>query len=279
MGENVQQSERTENLAEAFGRYIDLLFHSTVREVRLQGGGNPIMGLIMAIGRTLALLLIFMLIFLLIRAQGGSVRGDPILFLISGILLFLLHNMAVAKTVGAGAVAGPLMAHAPMTPTLAILSATVAGLYLMILAGAIILCGLYLYRGGLDIDHPAGMMIPILLAWSSGVVIGLLFLSIKPFAPRLTQVLSMVHMRANMITSGKFFVANSIPAAILPMFTWNPLFHSIDQLRGEMFINYYPKVTSLSYPIGFVVIGLVVGMMIEFWLRKTVSRSLSKRQT
>ncbi len=274
----MQQPERTENLPEAFARYVDLLFHSVVRQVRQASGGNPMIGLLVAISQVLALVLVFILIFAFLRVKGGGLRGDPVLFLISGIILFLLHNQAVGKTINAGSVTSSMMAHAPMTPSLNILAAAISSLYLMMLTAVVILSGLFLYRGVLEVDNPAGMVLPILLAWTSGIVIGLLFLAVKPFAPKLTKIVSSVYMRANMITSGKFFVASSIPATLLPFFTWNPLFHCIDQMRDAMFINYATDVTTITYPLYFVLGGLVIGMMLEFWLRRTVSISLGSRQ-
>jgi ABC-type polysaccharide/polyol phosphate export permease len=46
-------------------------------------------------------------------------------------------------------------------------------------------------------------------------------------------VFSSICQRANMIASGKMFVANALPGFMLAMFGWNPLFHCIDQARGD----------------------------------------------
>ncbi|MEM8788245.1 MAG: ABC transporter permease [Pseudomonadota bacterium] len=252
--------------------FLELLYFSIVRSVRKESG-NRGLGILNAVLRTLAMVIVFYLVFTLIRIKPGGIRGDPILFLVGGVLFFLLHNAAVSRTIQAGAQSSPMMNHAPMTVVLNILSETVAQLYLFILTGLIILSGVFVIRGELDIEQPAGIVLPLLLAWASGVVMGLVFLVLKPFAPRLMQVISLFYQRANMITSGKFFVANMLPLSVLPYFAWNPLFHTIDQMRGAMFINYNPQYTSLMYPVYFVAIGLVIGMMFEFWLRKTVSRS------
>ena len=58
-----------------------------------------------------------------------------------------------------------------------------------------------------------------------------------------------VFQRLNMVASGKMFVANSLPGSVLVMFTWNPLFHVIDQARGFAFINYQPRNSDLFYPL------------------------------
>lgn len=275
----MKPSERTENYVEAAHRYFELLFHTTVRNVRLQSGGNPVLGLLNAISQVLAMVLIFYLLFSLLSFGGGKLRGDPFLFLISGIFLFFLHNQTISGVSNASQIAGGMMAHAPMVPSIVILAGALSKLYLFSLAAIVILTCYYLLGGSLEVDNPAGVALPILLAWASGIVVGLLMLSLKPFLPRLSTMISMVYQRGNMITSGKFFVGNSIPAALLPFFAWNPLFHCIDQLRGALFINYYPKNTSITYPLVFVGAGLVIGLMVEFWLRRTVSLSTGQAKS
>jgi len=252
--------------------FIELLFHTIVREVRSESG-SAMLGILGAVGRTLIMVAAFYVIFEFLGARSALIRGDVILFLVSGVVLFFMHNGAISKTLKAGAFAGPMMLHAPMTVTLSILAATLSVLYLNILALGIILVAIHLLGDGLEIYDPAGIMLPFFLAWASGVIIGLIFLLIKPFAPKLVQLISPVYMRANIITSGKMFTANLLPSMVLPLFAWNPLFHTIDQMRGALFVNYVPHNTSITYPIYFVAGGLVLGMMGEFWLRKTVSRS------
>jgi uncharacterized membrane protein len=51
----------------------------------------------------------------------------------------------------------------------------------------------------------------LLLAWFSGVAIGMLFLGLKPWAPGLANIVQMIFTRTNMIASGKMFVANAMP--------------------------------------------------------------------
>ena len=78
-----------------------------------------------------------------------------------------------------------------------------------------------------------------------------------------------------MFASGKMFVANTLPASMVAMFDWNPLFHIIDQGRGFLFINYTPLKSSLTYPIIVSVVLLVIGLLGESYTRKRVSLSWS----
>ncbi len=69
------------------------------------------------------------------------------------------------------------------------------------------------------------------------------------------------------------FVANSLPGSVLVMFTWNPLFHVIDQARGFAFINYQPRNSDPLYPLYFSLGLLMIGFIGEYYTRQRVSSS------
>jgi ABC-type polysaccharide/polyol phosphate export permease len=261
---------------EAFA-FIELIYFNIVREVRA-ASGNAALGLLAAIGKLMAMVLIFWAMFAVIGMRSSPIRGDMLLFLIGGIQIFLMHNAAIGAVIQAGNSTSPMLMHAPMTTSLTIISGALSALYLNMFAAIIILTAIYLFRGGLDIYQWQYALIPWILGWASGVGVGLIFLIAKPFAPRLMAIVSLLYRRANLITSGKFLVANMLPATFLPYFTWNPLFHAIDQTRGFVFVNYVAHKTSMNYLIWFTIISIVIGMMGEFWVRKKISRSKSATQ-
>jgi ABC-type polysaccharide/polyol phosphate export permease len=69
------------------------------------------------------------------------------------------------------------------------------------------------------------------------------------------------------------FVANNLPAFMLPLFSWNPLFHAIDQARGYTFINYNPIHSSSTYPLYIGLACIVLGLMGTFFTRQRASIS------
>ena len=77
----------------------------------------------------------------------------------------------------------------------------------------------------------------LMLAWFIGAALDLVLLAIKPWFPTAVGIFSTIYQPANMIASGKMFVANTLPGFMLAMFDWNPLFHTIDQARGYAFLN------------------------------------------
>jgi len=253
-------------------RFGEVLFHCTVRVVR-KNSKNALVGLLGAMSQSVIMIGVFFMMFTVFGARGSALRGDFLMFLMTGIFLFMTHTRAMSAVATSEGPASAMMKHAPMTTFLSISSSALASLYLQLLSMLVIVFVVHVAVRPVIIDDPAGLIVPFFLAWFSGVAIGLIFLSIKPFYPAFATIGTTVYSRANMIASGKMFVANALPAAIYPYFAWNPLFHTIDQARGAAFINYHPNTTSITYPIYFSLTILVIGMMGEFFARKYASAS------
>ena len=68
-------------------------------------------------------------------------------------------------------------------------------------------------------------------------------LAVKPWFPTFVSICySTIYQRANMIASGQDVRGQHLlPGYMLAMFDWNPLFHAIDQARGFIFLDYYPR--------------------------------------
>ena len=113
----------------------------------------------------------------------------------------------------------------------------------------------------------------ILLAWLSGVGIGLIFRAARPWQPDLVSILTTLFTRANMVASGKMFLVNNLPPKLRNYFSWNPLFHTIDQTRGFVFVNYQPHFTSVMYPIYVTGVCVMIGLIAEFYTGRHASLS------
>jgi ABC-type polysaccharide/polyol phosphate export permease len=268
------QASRPRSHARGALQLLELIFHSTVRNLR-KDHGNAVIGLLMNILQTVVLVLAFYLMFSVLGMRGSAIRGDFLLYIMSGIFLFMTHTKAMGSVVGSEGPASPMMKHAPMNTIIAISSAALASLYIQLLSMAVVLWVYHAAFVPIHIHQPVGAMGMVLLSWFSGVAIGMVFLALKPWMPDVVKVVSSVYARANMIASGKMFVANTMPGYILVFFTWNPLFHTIDQARGFVFINYNPHFSNIAYPL-LLSIGLMfLGLMGEFYTRRHASISWS----
>ncbi|WP_316014412.1 ABC transporter permease [Roseobacter sp. HKCCA0434] len=260
-----QRYHRAQTFWESLQSLLDIIYISIVRSFRTDTGGS-LLGFVSLLIQPLILFFIFYVIFE-VFGRLPAIRGDFLLFMMTGIFLYRAHIQAVTNLKGAGHATSGMMFYAKTSTLISILSAALNQLYIVILSVIVIMTTAYLIRGYLEVYNPPGLILPFFMAWASGLAVGLLFMAFTPFAPGVIPKLFQVYRRLQMVTSGKMFVANTIPAAILPFFAWNPLFHSIDQARGHAFINYLPKKTSIEYPIYFTLAALAIGFTVEFAMR------------
>ena len=253
-------------------RLAELIYHGAVRHVR-KDHGNAVIGLLLNILQTVTFVLAFYAMFSILGLRGTAIRGDFLLYIMSGIFLFLTHTKAMTAVIASEGPASAMMKHAPMTTAVAIGSAALGALYIQVLS---MLAVLWVYHAAfvpITIDDPAGAMGMVLLSWFTGVAIGMVFLALKPWMPDVVKVVASLYARANMVASGKMFVANAMPGYVLAFFTWNPLFHTIDQARGFTFLNYNPHFSTIGYPV-LLGLGLIfLGLLGEFYTRRRASLS------
>lgn len=255
---------------------LELVYHSIVRDIR-KTHGNPLMSLFINMMQTILLVVAFYVMFSILSLRGTAIRGDFLIYVMSGIFLYMTHTKAMGAVAGSEGPASPMMQHAPMNTMVAILAAALGSLYIQLLSMFLVLFIYHVAFTPFEIQDPIGCLAMVLLAWFTGCALGLVVLAAKPWAPTVVNIISTVYQRANMIASGKMFVANTLPPFMLAMFDWNPLFHAIDQSRGFAFINYNPRNSSIDYPLILGIVFLMVGLMAEFYTRKKVSASWSAR--
>lgn len=268
---------RNRSLLQALSSLLELIYHCTVRDVRT-ASGSATLGLLIVVVQNAAMIAVFYALYSFIGAlRSVAIRGDFIVFIVTGVFFFMTHNRTLAAVMKSGTSTGAMMVHAPMTMFVSVVSSALSVLYQQVMTGLIIYFGFLLWNGSFPLADPSGLVLPFLLAWSTGIAIGLIFKGLLPFAPRLVTLLARIYRIANMITSGKMVPANYMSATLLDWFTWNPLLHCIDQARGAAFVNYFPHHTSLVYPFWFSVIFLMLGLMVDFWLYRNMSLSWNAR--
>ena len=258
----------------------ELIYHNSVRAVR-KTHGNAFMAIFMNMLQTLIFVLTFYVMFTVLGLRGQILRGDFMVYIMTGIFLYMTHSKTLGAVVGSEGPASPMMQHAPMNTAIAIASAMLSTLYIQVLS---LIAILFVYDVAFnpfvmsEIHDPIGCLMMLLLSWFSGAAIGMVFLALKPGFPTPVNIASTIYQRANMIASGKMFVANTLPPYMLVMFDWNPLFHTIDQARGYAFVNYNPRNSDWEYTMYLGIVLIMIGLMGEFYTRKHASASWSARR-
>jgi ABC-type polysaccharide/polyol phosphate export permease len=255
----------------------EVVYHATVRSVR-KTHANAFVGLLVNMVQTMILVMVFYVMFAILGLRGNSIRGDFLIYIMSGIFLYMTHTKTLGAVAGSEGPTSPMMQHAPMTTFVAICSAAFGALYIQVLSVIVVLFIYDVAFAPVEIHDPVGAFSMLLLAWFYGVAVGMIFLALKPWFPQFVAVGTTLYTRANMLASGKMFVANTLPFYILKLFDWNPLFHIIDQARGFAFINYNPHYSNIAYPVFVSLALLMIGFMGESYTRKHASISWGSRR-
>jgi ABC-type polysaccharide/polyol phosphate export permease len=271
------QNVRPKSTFQSVIALVELIYHATVRSVR-KSHGNALWAICSNMLQAVIFVLAFYIMFSVLGLKGARLRGDFLLYMMSGIFLFLTHVKALGAVVGAEGPSSAMMQHAPMNTIISIASAALGSLYIQVLSLAVILFVYHVAFTPFEVAEPIAAFAMLLLSWFTGVSIGLCLMAIKPWFPTFVEIFTTVYQRANMIASGKMFVANSLPPAMLAMFDWNPLFHTIDQCRGFTFINYFPRNSSWEYPLYVALVLIMLGLMGEFYTRQSASKSWDARR-
>jgi ABC-type polysaccharide/polyol phosphate export permease len=259
-------------MLQAAGTTLALIYHQTVYNLRTEHR-NAVAGLLLTIAQSALFVVVFLVLYRLIGIRSSPLRGDFLLYIMSGIFLFMLHAQTVGAVAASHSVSAGIVKHEPLNAAVLISGAALASLYRQTISCIVVLSTYHMMFSPITIYDPVGAGMLYMLAWFSGVCVGMLFLGIRPWSPAASKMLTLLYMRVNMIASGKFFLANTLPSFILPWFIWNPLFHLIDRERGFLFINYSPTRTSLLYPLWFSLAVLMVALLINFTTRKYESIS------
>ena len=255
---------------------LELIYHAGVRKMR-KTHHNAVLGLVMAIVQALLMLLVMYFMMSLFGMRKVAVRGDFMLYVMSGVFMFMTHIKAIGAVAQAEGPTSPMMMHAPMNPIISIMGAALGSLYQQTLAASVILFVYHAIWNPITIDDPVGMLGMYLLSWFAGIGIGMVFLSAMPWQPETVGILKTLYQRANVIASGKMVLANNRATNRRNWFDWNPLFHTIDQGRGFIFLNYTPRYTHYDYAIYFALVCMMIGLMAEYFTRQYASVSWNKR--
>ncbi len=269
-----QAENREQSLVRGALTILALIYHNTVRSVR-SGHRNALMAILTSMLQMITMIIVFFFFMDMLGGRRVAVRGDFLLYVMSGIFVFMTHVKAMTAVAGAEGPVSPMMQHLPMSPVVSIVSAALGALYTQIIVMATLLTLYHLLWSPISISDPIGAFSMLLLAWFSGCCFGLIFAALNPWFPTATNMVKMVYIRLQMFASGKMFLANNLPTRMFAIFSWNPLFHIIDQGRGYTFVNYTAMRTSIEYPLTVSLIAGAIGILGLTYTNRHVSLSWS----
>lgn len=222
-----------------------LLREAAAREIARQGPGLG-RALLSAGAQNVMLIGGFLALARLTGLGGSGLRGDLLVYLMTGVFLFNLHAKAMFAAMSCmEALPSGRLYH--VEPLIQAVGGAIGAAYLQLVSAAGLIFAHHALVDPIEADLlPA---LPLLAsAWISGLGLGLALLRLRLSRPGPASLLAMGWMRIGMVSSGAMFLGNVLPVALLDWVVWNPLFHAVDQARGWAFVNYSP-IHSLAWPI------------------------------
>lgn len=174
----------------AFIDFLRLVYHATVRDVR-KTKSNAFQALAMEIMQGMILVGFFYFMIEFLGMRGVAVRGSFILYVLTGVFLFMTHNKAISAVSGGGPV-NPMLMHAPVTTLMLIMSGALSALYTQVLAAIVITFIANVLIDPFTVFDLRGVALCFLIAWFSGVAIGVIFLALRPFFPSTIQIVEQI---------------------------------------------------------------------------------------
>jgi ABC-type polysaccharide/polyol phosphate export permease len=111
----------------------ELIYHNAVRTVR-KSHGNAFMAIFMNMLQTIIFVLAFYFMFQILGMRGTAVRGDFLVYIMTGVFLYMTHTKTLSAVMGSEGPASPMMQHAPMNTAISIAAAMVSSLYIQVLS-------------------------------------------------------------------------------------------------------------------------------------------------
>ena len=131
----------------------DVIYHSIVRSVR-KTHNNAFMAIAMNMLQVVIFVMAFYVMFSVLGLRGAAVRGDFLLYIMTGIFLFMTHTKTLSAVVGSEGPASPMMLHAPMNTIVSIFSAALGALYIQVLSLFMILFIYHVAFVPVEIEQP-----------------------------------------------------------------------------------------------------------------------------
>ena len=154
--------------------------------MRKSSGRNAVPGLISSMIQTVIFIMAFYFMFQLMGVRSSPIKGDYMLYIISGIAIFMTHNIAVQAVAGTEGPTSGVMQRAPMNTMIAVCSTALQSPYQQTITIGAILLIYHLAFNPVDIFNPIALPGVFLLNWFTGVAIGMVF-GVNTLAPAIRE--------------------------------------------------------------------------------------------
>ena len=225
---------------------LDIVTQAAIRDVVRSGPGLT-RAIAQSVVQTVLLVGSFFVMSGALGLSGPAIRGDLLIYLMTGVFLFNLHARTIMAVLASEGSTSEIRMYRA-SPLLMTIGSAIGALYVQIITALLLLFAYHVFWKAIDLRPLMNGLTLLGILWIGSIGAGQVLLAVKKLAPRLAMSLAQAWTRVAMLTSGSMFVANALPAKFIPLVSWNPLFHVIDQMRGAVFVNYSCQVSSPTTP-------------------------------
>jgi capsular polysaccharide transport system permease protein len=123
------------------------------------------------------------------------------------------------------------------------------------------------------LQDPARILAALSLALLLGFGTGALCSALNLMWPTTARVVPLI-LRVMFFVSGLFFSVDAMPRYVQCYLFFNPLSHLIESLRGGLAASFNSQFVYLPYVIGFVLVTLSLGLLLERYSRRYMEQQV-----
>jgi len=241
-----------------------------LREVRTRFGQHRL-GYLWALVEPMTWIATFAAMYWLIdRTTPGGVPVLP--FLATGIVPYLLFRETASRAVVAIDANKGLLFYPDIRPLDLVAARVLLEIATNFVVFSVIMGGLALWEGGLQVGNWLRTAIGLLLASGLGAGLGLVFCGLSAFTKSAERIVGPL-LRPLFWTSAIFFSSNTLPPAAREVLLWNPVLHAVEIVRDGWFPAYHARYVHAWYPLTWVVGLAFFGLTLERVARRRIQLS------
>ncbi len=229
-----------------------------MREARARVGGSRL-GTLWMLLEPLAHLLLFSLLFAMLRGHTVSGVEYPV-FILVGMAPFLLYRNTALRLMDSLRENRSLFGYKQIKPLDTYVARVIVETCIAITVYAILAFGFAWFGFNMTIHSPLQWVTTLLLGLLFAFGMGMLLALITHALPSLKMVIRMAFIPLYFI-SGVLAPASYLPQAMMPVLLLNPFLHIVELIRAEVLPHYTPvDGVSETYVISFTVILLFLSL-------------------
>jgi capsular polysaccharide transport system permease protein len=252
---------------EALRSQVRVINALMLREARTRYGRQKV-GYLWALIEPIVQILVFSYLFYLI-GRVNPFGGSMAVFLATGLMTFFGFRNVMNRVKGGFGSNEALLSFPIVKVVDCYFARALLELGTWIAVTVLILGGLiFLGLGSAPRSVPI-MAMALLCLFALALGAGMTLAVISEFLPALSNLMKMPN-RILYMTSGGFFLPDSLPPVARNILTWNPVLHGITLFRVGYYPLYDSHMLSIPYLVGWSVGALFVGLTAERLTRKTI---------